>query len=131
MLFVTLKRRARVSGSPALAPAPAPIAAPFPPPANAPTTAPPAAPPPTGYSVLTPSPREELGCTRGLADPDVVILGQRKLKHYLLFPLDLRHISWRSRLLSQIDQNQLISRLCLCLLNYPSGKLQNRMCRKA
>jgi hypothetical protein len=33
--------------------------------------------------------------------------------------------------LSHIEQNQLISRLCLCLLNYPSGKLQNRMCRQA
>jgi hypothetical protein len=39
--------------------------------------------------------------------------------------------SRRSRLLSHIDQNQLISRLCLCLLNYPSWKLQDRMCRQA
>jgi len=28
-----------------------------------------------------------------------------------------------------IGQNQLISRLCLCLLNCPGGKLKNRVCR--
>jgi hypothetical protein len=32
---------------------------------------------------------------------------------------------------NHIGQNQLISRLCFCLLNYPGGKFQNGMCRQA
>jgi hypothetical protein len=33
--------------------------------------------------------------------------------------------------LSHFEQNELVSRLCLCLLNYPGRKLQNGMCGPA